>query len=436
MSYKPVIRIAGAAYIFVFVYVFVILVPTAYIAFTDYYTAAWYELGMPHYRYAAKMSLAVAFLFFVFWFLGYFSGRVVLRNPNGHAAQGGSGPRARLLRGRGVGPGGANLYRLSAHRTVFIMAVVGVVLVWIAFLMGGYQKIALFGQDISKQEYRLMGFSEGARTLTAILQVARRLVLPFCVVYFAVLSGYTGLYSKKSIMFLILSLIVGILITLDRGPFMMFIVMFAYIAYCRSVNLRGLLVNALILFTSVFIVGGVVTFIQHNIQSFTALDVVTTGYEFILNRVLMAPNFVPIELSYGIFDWDTDKLWLRYARLTALLTGEYVGTLQENSIYVGPVGAVADIWRNMGIVGIVLIGFALGLYFYVIETLIRRSDPVMQVAASFTVITLVFYFVYGTFFSQGVFLQMIFIYVVLKMFSSDGVPVSRGGGGGAIVQCR
>lgn len=410
--------------VFVWVYVIFILLPTTYIAFSDYYSNYWFNLRVDEYRYSARLALAMASLFFVCFFVGYLIPNIIRTKKQKlpHALSN----TKNKVRGQTASiaiPSSHNsntYYEITRHRIFFWMALVSITLVWLNFVLGGYEKLALFGQDISKLDYRLIGFDDRSRILTAILQLARRLTLPFCAIYFLLLTRYSKNYSLTFNVAIIFSLFVGILITLDRGPFMLFVVMFAYIFYCTAKNAFKIGIYGLVLVIVMTILGGVLTFIQHNIQDFSFDEVLNTGNEFIFNRAVMAPNFVPIELSYGLFDFSSDKLWLKHARITALFTGEYVGTLQEDSIYVGPVGAVADIWRNTGLIGIVAIGTMVGFYFRTIERLIRNADPIIQVAASFTVITLVFYFIYGTFFSQGVFIQMIFLYFVLKYVQVDG----------------
>ncbi|WOE74804.1 hypothetical protein [Alterisphingorhabdus coralli] len=419
-------RIAKPFTVFASVFVIFILLPTAYIAFSDYYSNRWYSLRFDEYRLSAMRSLAMTSLFFVCFSGGYLisslnssSSRKQKSKPlPSHRQEAYHGRRSGIKVINPLNP--SSYYILKKHNFFYWMALISIILVWLNFALGGYEKLSQFGQDISKMEYRLIGFNDRNRILTAILQLARRLTLPFCAIYFILIAAYSKNYSKVFIISVVFSLLVGIVITLDRGPFMLFLVMFAYIFYCTSKNTFRIGIYGLVLVGIMITLGGALTFIQHNIQDFSFDEVLDTGNEFIVNRVIMAPNFVPIELSYGLFDFSSDKLWLKHARITALFTGEYVGTLQDNSVYVSPVGAVADIWRNTGLTGIILIGIFIGFYFKAIEKLINYSDPIISVAASFTVITLVFYFVYGTFFSQGVFLQMVFLYFILKYVQSDG----------------
>lgn len=411
-------RIAPPAITFMIIYIFFITIPTAYIAFSDYYSNYWYNLSFGQYRDSANLSLLVSSVFFFCFMLGYFFLRLSAKTSNHH--------RDRLHKHSGgiavppvMGGGSHYHYRIKKDRFFFYMTLGSIALVWIYTAFGGYEKISQFGQDISKLDYRLIGFNEN-RITTALLQIARRLTLPFCAVYFILLYSYSNKYNGLFILTLLFSFLMGIIVTLDRGPFMLFLVMFGYIYFCMASNAAKVMLNGLLLVVAMFMLGGLLSFIQHNIQDFSFTEVVDTGNAFLVNRAWMAPNFVPIELSYGLFGAETPKLWLEHARIVALFTGNYVGTLEDNSLFVGPVGAVADIWRNTGFAGIIFIGFLLGLYFYKIEKMIGKSDPIIKVSASFTIITLIFYFIYGTFFSQGVFLQLIFLYFILKFTASDG----------------
>lgn len=414
-------RIAPPALTFMLIYIFFITIPTSYIAFSEYYSNFWYNLSYGQYRSSANLSLLVSSIFFLCFLVGYFFRRLTKTSPKIRKDKLHKNPKLRDMISMPpmAGKKSHYHYNITKHRVFFYMALASIGLVWIYTVTGGYEKIAVFGQDISKLDYRLIGFDEN-RITTALLQIARRLTLPFCAVYFILMYNYSDKYSGFFIAILLFSFLTGIIVTLDRGPFMLFLVMLGYIYFCMASNAAKVMLNGLFLVLAMFLLGGVLSFIQHNIQDFSFSEVVVTGNAFLVNRAWMAPNFVPIELSYGLFGIETPKLWLEHARIVALFTGNYVGTLEDDSLFVGPVGAVADIWRNTGFEGIILIGFLLGLYFYKIEQMINKSDPAIKVASSFTIITLIFYFIYGTFFSQGVFLQLIFLYFILRFTAPDG----------------
>ncbi len=411
---------------FLLIYMFYIYLPTAFIAFTNYYTKRWYKHSFDDYRFAADLAFYVE-TYFLFFFLTGFTILYVSRRKNYFLFD--QVPpisnSSALL--ETVSHGQVILFCLHKYKKVLILGLITSLFVWISFVFGGYEKLLLFGSDLGRHEYRLIGFDDRSRILTAILQIARRLTLPFCIIYLYLLSrsllsnGSPGI--ENALYYLIFSLFVGIVMTLDRGPFMMIIILLFYLRYCVAKNVFRFIILMPFLFFFIILTSGFVSFVQHNMHGFTIYQVIDAGLNFIVNRAILAPSFVAIELSYGLFDFESQKLYLQYSRLTALFTGNYVGTTQDNSIYVGPVGAVADIWRNLGLTGVSVIGFLLGLYYGVIDTILRRCDPIAQVSISFTTITLVFYLVYGTFFSQGVFLQLFFIYFMVIYMASDGIPM-------------
>ncbi|WP_411889667.1 O-antigen polymerase [Yoonia sp. SDW83-1] len=416
---KLVRRYAKPSSVMTFVLFVLILAPTAFMASTEYYTAYWNYLSFEQYDEAASRAFIVGGVFSACYLGGLSMHKLAQRVAprqfiGGSAALGRSHIRHLQIDHR------QRSYLLSRHRVVYWVALFSSLLIWLIFLSGGYEKVAQYGQNIDRLDYRLIGANDSNRAVTALTQIARRLVLPFATVYFIVLRWYSNKYSLWFVLFLLLSLVIGVIMTLERGPLMLIIVMLFYAEFMRSRSIKKLFSISFILCCAIILLGGTMTYIQYNIQGFGLGDVIFTGFDFISNRAIMAPNFVPIELSYGLFDFSSEKLFLRFSRLTALITGSYVGTLQENSIYVGPVGAIADIWRNLGIVGIVLIGFILGLYFAHLDRATKTLDPAARAAATFTVISLVFYFYYGTFFSQGVFLQIFVLMAIMRFFRGDG----------------
>lgn len=388
---------------------------------TNFYSSFHISLSVDEYQSAANLSLTVAIIFFLFFLLGLFFFHLtkVKRTISTHKM---SSIKV-LLHNEVIVPSFGEtryFYILKKHRIYFWSSIILIGCVWFVFFSGGYKKIMAFGQDYSMLEYRLLGGFEDEKIFLAIIQIARRLLLPFFVIYFMLFKKYSSMYSKKFIWVLNISLFVSIIITLDRGPLMLMLVMFYYYAYCTSKNISKLFIITTATMIGIILSAGFVTFIQYNKSDFGFNDIIVNGLAFILQRAYLAPSFLPIELSYGLFDFDTPKLFLQHSRLFALLGAEYVTTLAENAVYVGPVGAVADIWRNIGMVGIISIGFILGVYFALIDYLQEKVDPITSVCISFTAITLVFYFLYGTFFSQGVFLQILFLYIISKYSSSDG----------------
>lgn len=418
---KFVRRYAKPSSVMTFVLFVLILAPTAFMASTEYHTAYWNYLSVKHYDEAASRAFIVGGVFSACYLGGLWTHKLAQRvAPRQFVGESAALDRSHTKHLQIDHK--QRSYLLSRHRIVYWAALFSSLLIWLIFLSGGYEKVAQYGQNIDRLDYRLIGAgaNDTNRAVSALIQIVRRIVLPFTIVYFIVLRWYSNKYSLWFVLFLLLSLVISVIMTLERGPLMLIIVMLFYAEFMRSRSLKKLFSISLILICAIILLGGTMTFIQYNIQGFDLEDVIFTGLDFISNRAIMAPNFVPIELSYGLFDFSSEKLFLRFSRLTALFTGSYVGTLQENSIYVGPVGAIADIWRNLGIFGIVLIGFVIGLYFAHLDRATKTLDPAARAAATFTVISLVFYFYYGTFFSQGVFLQIFFLLAIMRFFRGDG----------------
>lgn len=397
---------------FLLVHIFLVLLPNIYIYLTGFYSNRWVTLSSYQYYQASETAMISTSFFFMFFILGLvFIRKIIPRNKQYFFNK-------KIIQDTHIIIPSNNfsiLYLCKKNQLILITAIISSAFIWINIIYGGMDKILAFGSDLSPREYRFMGFDEN-RYLTAILQIARRLILPFALLYMFLINKYKKVYSNLLMAYLITTLILGVIITLDRAPIMMMIIMVAYIKYTTMRNRYKLTYLIPILIGIIIITGGISSYIQHNIQTFSPLDIIKTGSEFILNRAFLAPNYVPIELSYGMFTFESEKLLLKHTRILALFTGNYVGSTNDLSIYVSPVGATADIWRNLGLFGIIFISFLMGIFFGKLDILIKMTDPIIQIAMSFTAITLSFYLLYGTFFSQGVFLQIFFLYFGLKFF--------------------
>lgn len=300
-------------------------------------------------------------------------------------------------------------FKLPTH-----LAWIGVVAIWVYFVMGGYEKLLNLGSGMDSWEFRLIGYDDRSRFLIAALEAARRVLLPYAALYFFVVRSIGVRFSKVMLAFLLFSQFVGAVITLDRAPILLFFLMLIYVKLCRGGTIGHLVKFGSFVFLSIVLLGGVTTFIQYNLSGFSMVDVITTGLDFFIHRTVVVPSIASIELSFHLFPFDSEKLLLAYSRLTALVGGDYVGSQEDLSIYVTPVGAIADIWRNFGIFGVVLVAIFLGWYFRCLDDFVRKSSPVMWIVGGFNVLSLCFYYTFGVFFSQGVVFQMILIYWLLR----------------------
>lgn len=317
-------------------------------------------------------------------------------------------------------------FSFNAYRAITI---IGIIFTTLYFVQGGYQKLLLFGSNIDEWAFRLIGYDDRSRFLIAGLEASRRVLLPLGVSYLFVLFRLGN--SEGILRFLVIGAVfqlLGAAMTLDRAPILLFFVMFLFVNSCLGMTF-GKLARTLILAILVIMpIAGLTTFLQYNIRSFSLSDIVETGQNFLLHRTLIVPSIASIELSFVQFPEGSEKLMLRFSRLTALFGGEYVGTEDINSMFVTPVGAIADVWRNFGSTGIVMSGVGLAIYFNQLDRMMRNLNPVACIVHSFNALSLAFYFVFGVLFSQGILFQMLLGYAFLyyeKFRLEQGQAVGR-----------
>jgi hypothetical protein len=311
-------------------------------------------------------------------------------------------------------------YSLNRVKRIYYYGIGSCFLVWIYFFTGGYEKIASFGQDIDQWEYRIIGYDDRSRLLIAALELSRRVVLPFSIIYLLGVRTLTLNYpSKKMIYFFLFTLLLAGVMTLDRGPILLFVILLAYKQYCFSTGSKSLIRLGIISIFLIVFFGGLVTFLQYNISEFALSDIFTTGFNFFWHRMILVPSIASIELSYHIFPLGSEKLLLQYSRLGALFGQKYIAIGGSDALYVTPCGFLADIWRNLGWIGVSMISLILGFYFALLDNLVRVSDPFTRIAVSFTIVSLCFFLIFGVFFSQGVFFQIFFSILILYILRKD-----------------
>lgn len=381
------------------------VLPITLIAFTGHYSERWLSHGEDLYNRSALLGAFLSFTFYVFFLLGL---RINIKKK--------SVVNSNLL----VDINSFYVSYLKLFSLIFIF--------YSLYYFGsiGVDKISQFGSNLDNHEFRTLGWDGRNLFATMMIQIARRLLLPFAFVYFYI--DFLNTNSRKSKYIFILSFI-GILVasiaTLDRAPFMMAFVMLVYLKLVQIKSLYKIYYFSFASLLFVIILAGSLTYIQHNINNFTIYDIFESGLNFLYNRAYLAASTVPIELSYSLFPLNEEKLYLKHSRLFFLFTGNYVGSFEDASLYIGPVGAIADIWRNLGILGIVFIAVILGRIFKWFNFVAIHMAPRLKHAFSFTVITFVFYLIFGTFFSQGVFLQLFFMILISLLAQSNFKKFSR-----------
>ena len=279
---------------------------------------------------------------------------------------------------------------------------------------GGFGKLFLLGSDLDSREYRFLNFNEVSRKYTYMLQIARRILLPGAIFFLVFLVRLKVKSLRLMLLYAICLQLLASAMTFDRAPFAMLMVAVILAFYLSE---RSKVRQFLYLSSGVFLlafVGGLVTKLQYNILDFDVFDVLVTGFDFIVSRTLLVPSIIPINLSFAMFDGWGDNLQLSGSRLFGIFSGNVIGTAQDNSLLVAPVGFVGDIWRNFGVLGILLSPAFFVLLFRWLDKRHRRSTPAKKILGSYLVVGLVFYWIMGVVFSAGAFLVLItvlFIYL-------------------------
>ncbi len=313
-------------------------------------------------------------------------------------------------------------YTLSKKNWVLKMGYLGVFFVIIYFITGGYEKITAYGSGMDAWEFRIIGYGDRFAGLTAILEISRKIFLPFACLYF---MNYATIKYKKlglrNYMFLFFLLLAGIM-TFDRAPILLFFVLILFKKFSLGASMARTIVLPFFLILGIVFIAGLTTYIQYNITEFSFISIFEMGIGFFLHRTVVVPSIASIQLSFHWFPFGSEKLNLEFSRLGALFGRDYVSIRTDDiSIFVSPVGFIADIWRNLGVVGCVIVALFLGYYFALLDYLIEKLDPLSKIAASFTSVSLCFYFIFGVFFSQGVFAQLFFLVFVAVYLQKDGV---------------
>jgi oligosaccharide repeat unit polymerase len=287
---------------------------------------------------------------------------------------------------------------------------------------GGFDKLFVLGdEEIGEAEFRFMNFNEVPRYYTAGLQVARRLIIPLCIVY--MYAGYRlKLLNNGRFIFccLVLLQLFASSLTMARAPFLMLLVGISFVHFITTESLAKKLILLVFYYLILVIMAGVITNLQYNITDFEYIDIFSMGLDFTSNRMLMVPTVVPINIVFSEFNFYSDPLLLKYSRIGGLLGLSVVGTLESDSIYVAPVGMIGDIYRNFNVIGVFLWGVFTGFLLNFIRDKWLKMSDIFKIIYSFAFIALIFYWTMGVVFSQGALMMLMTIFIfpifVLKKF--------------------
>ena len=166
--------------------------------------------------------------------------------------------------------------------------------------MNGFGKVFSLGSAVTMAEFRFAGsFDEIARSDKALLQISRRLFLPFVVVALMVRRKFAP--YDNSILFYLACIIfpASVLITLDRGPLLMMFLLpiFVTVSFVKN-PLYYLGRRAPVLLPAIIVIGGAMTYLQYNVLDIGFAQIISSGFYFLWHRVFAAPTIASIELSF------------------------------------------------------------------------------------------------------------------------------------------
>lgn len=397
---------------FISLVVFIVL-PAAYIYLTKSYSYRWTLISFESYDQAAGLYLLISVVTLILTFFSYLCAYSYLKN------------RLSLPKPVLVFKHSCNYIQLSLNprrvRLILsILLIASTLFAFLYFFWVGLPKLSALGSAMTAYEFRFsQTFDDNNAWLNNILQIIRRLVLPLLVVF---LFAYSPVPSSKQsalrnplFLYSLVLLVFCSIITLDRAPVISVIAILSYLYFSYANSNRDLLLFIPIVVVLVGFFGSILSFYQHNITSFNVEDIVSAFSGFLFGRVLGAPSMVGAELSTALFPIGSEFLWLKYSRIGVVFGAQRIGSQAAESIYVGPVSFIGDIWRNSGFYGVIMISLFLGVYLAYLD--VRASNPLSRFILGVLLIALVFYLTHGVFFSAGVFLLFFVLPLVPSLFS-------------------
>jgi len=404
------IKIPSAFLTFYSLMVFFFLMPAVYILFTGEFSNLYIEYSDIEYESGLHLFLVSVGLSFVAFFIAYSAGKrrpLLFLNININRND--------------------SMYGLH-KKYIFIRKIllpIVTIMVFVFFYKVGFQKLSLLGTEMDAWQFRMIGFDDTSRILIAFNELARRVILPFFLVIELLNVLLVTRYKKKYFYFVLFLFAVGIVNTLDRAPLMTLMVLFIYIYIAVNPSIKKMVFGSFIALLSISILASLMTYFQYNILDFDLMTIINSALDFIMHRVLMVPTHAALELSYIKFPMDGPFLNFQYTRLGALFGMEYVGTEMSNSVYVAPVGYIADSWRNLGFFGVLFTSILLGFFASFVDRNLKKLNFYLAVVVSFMFVAFTLFLIFGVFYSQGSFVQMAFIGFIILVLNKDIVRNRR-----------
>lgn len=287
------------------------------------------------------------------------------------------------------------------------------------FYKVGFSKLALLGSDIDAWEFRMIGFDDTPHIIVAFNELSRRMLLPFLLIVELTQLTINKNYTKYYFYIVLIFFIIGIISTLDRAPLMILIIIFIYKYIFIYPSKKKLFFGIFISIFAISVMASIMTYYQYNIVDFDLSTIIGSAKDFIAHRVLLVPTYAALELSYVRFPIEEPFLNFKFTRLGALFGLDYIGTENDNSVYVTPVGYLADSWRNFGYIAIIFTSFVLGSFAAFIDNRYKYSSFYLSIAISFLFFSFILFLVFGVFYSQGGIMQIIFIVFLFFYFNKN-----------------
>lgn len=301
----------------------------------------------------------------------------------------------------------------SKSKLIFPIILISSIVIYLFWANGGYFYIQNLGAaDVSGREFRFHGFDNIPRIYSQLLNLARRIFLPIgivCMTISCILSDWRSRSDKIILLLLLVLQIFASSLTFARFPFM--VGLFSLLLPFLLIYKKGLgqkykpfrvVAFVSIAILSILLLSGLVSNLQYNNTDFNILEVIGSGFTFLIFRAYLVPSMVPITYSIVPFPDTHNFLSLEHSRLYSLIAGnDIVGTSDAFSFFVTPVGITGDIWRNFGFIGIIVIGYILGMLFSYLDVLVQKLNVIRFLLFQICLFFLFTYWTFGVFFSQG-----------------------------------
>lgn len=291
---------------------------------------------------------------------------------------------------------------IQSKNFILLAGLIGAVISIFYFFFIALSMLSNLGEEISNEEFRFLLFDDRYRYFNLLLEIARRILLPIAVSFLMFQSLiFKGRLSNTAKLFWIILFFSGV-ITLDRGPVMIAMALMIVYLFLASNSYKHMILYLSVSFTLVLVLGGLVTYLQYNETDFSFIDIIMQGFAVIINRLFYDPALMALVNSFSEIDGLNEPLKLRFSRIGVLWGQEYVGTMNDNSIYVTPVGIIGDIWRNFGFLPMIFFGSLISSIFIIITYYANRSIILFRLPIAFLTIIWSFYVIVGSLFSIGV----------------------------------